>query len=391
MKICIVSHSFFPTIGGAELVVHNLAKHMTLIGEKVVVFTNHKNRDPLFKSIYKVKYYPRTPKKILQGFFFCINLILLQKMNSFDLIHVHVADMGYYVALVNKILKVPIVITTHGRDIQKYPEIGYGYRLDPSLNRKIEFALKNADLVTAIGSSTKKEYLKIGVQEEKIAYIPNGVDLKRFGESYQDIRKILKLRENIKIILTVGRYDKKKGYEYLIKAIPQIIKNNENIKFLFIGKGLDILKPLIRKLSVEKFVIILEQQKFNKTTDSKINFNKIPNDILLSAYKSADIFVSPSLIEGFALVIIEAMASGLPIIATNVSGNEDAVVNEKNGILVPPKSPKDLSSKITRLLENERKIIELGRNSLKLSKQYDWINITNQYLSQYKKILNLDE
>jgi glycosyltransferase involved in cell wall biosynthesis len=66
-------------------------------------------------------------------------------------------------------------------------------------------------------------------------------------------------------------------------------------------------------------------------------------------------------------------------------------VNEKNGILVPPKSPKDLSSKIPRLLENERKIIELGRNSLKLSKQYDWINITNQYLSQYKKILNLDE
>ncbi len=391
MKICVVSHSFFPTIGGAELVVHHLSKHMTMIGEDVVVFTHHRKYNTLIKSNYNVKFYPRTPKEFVQGYIFATSLFILQRRFNFDLVNVHVAKMGYYATKIKRILKVPIVITTHGRDIQKFPEIGYGFRLDPIWNERIEYALKNADLVTAIGSSTKNEYLKIGVPIERIAYIPNGVDLKRFKETHQNIRKILKLANNTKIVLAVGRYDVKKGYEYLIKAIPEVTKEYMNVKFLLIGKGLNILQPLIKKLSIEPYVIILEQQKFNKNKSSIINLNKIPNDILLSAYKSSDVFVSPSLIEGFALVLIEAMASGLPIIATNVPGNEDAIINGKNGFFVPPKSPKALALKILEVLNNDKNRINLGKNSSEMSRQYDWIKITNKYLVQYKKLINLNE
>ncbi len=387
MKICMVSHSFLPTIGGAELVVHNLSKHLTMSGEDVYVFTHLKNDNTTFQSNYNIQYYPRTPKEIAQGYTFAIALFLLKRKYNFDLIHVHVAKIGYYATKIKKLLKIPIVITTHGRDIQKYQEIGYGFRLDPKWNKRIEYALKNADLVTAIGSSTNKEYLKIGIPKERIADIPNGVDFKRFNEPYQNIREILGLSQDIKIVLAVGRYDLKKGYEYLIKAIPSILEKYEKVKFLLIGKRLSALKPLIQELSIESDVIILEQQAFNKNDASIIDLNKIPNDTLLSAYKSADVFVSPSLIEGFALVIIEAMVCGLPIVATNVPGNEDAIVNQKNGFLVPPMSPSALSEKIVEVLNNDRKRVYLGENSIEMSRQYDWIKISNEYLYQYKKLI----
>jgi glycosyltransferase involved in cell wall biosynthesis len=389
MKICVVSHSFFPTIGGAELVVHHLSKHMTIMGEEVIVFTHHKNFCSSFQFNYNVKYYPRVPKEILQGFIFSLFLILIQKRNHFDIIHVHVAKMGYYAAKIKKILKTPIVITTHGRDLQKFPEIGYGFRLDPRWNKRIEYALKNADLVTAIGSSTRQEYLKIGVQKNRIADIPNGVDLKRFQASSQNIRKILNLPADMKIVLVVGRYDIKKGFEYLIRAIPEVIKKQSNVKFLFIGKDLNILRPLIQKLLINPYIIVLEQQTFNQKESSIINLDKIPNDILLSAYKSSDVFVSPSLIEGFALVIIEAMASGLPIVATNVSGNEDAIINGKNGILVPSRNPKELAAKIIEILQNNEMQKHLAKNAIEMSSNYDWKIITNKYLAQYKRLMTL--
>jgi glycosyltransferase involved in cell wall biosynthesis len=382
-----VSHSFLPTIGGAELVVHNLSKHLAKSGEDVFVFTHHKKDKTTFQSNYNIQYYPRTPKEIAQGYTFAISLLLMKIKLNFNLIHVHVAKIGYYATKIKRLLNVPIVITTHGRDIQKYHEIGYGFRLDPKWNRRIEYALKNADLVTAIGSSTNREYLNMGISRERIADIPNGVDFKRFNEPHQNIREILGLSEDTKIVLGVGRYDQKKGYEYLISAIPSICKNVSKVKFLLIGKGLSILKPLIQEMSIQQHVITIEQQSFNKNDSSIIDLNKIPNDTLLSAYKSADVFVSPSLIEGFALVIIEAMACGLPIVATNVPGNEDAIVNEKNGFLVPPMKPGALSEKIIEVLNNDRRRVSFGENSKEMSRQYDWEKISNEYLSQYKKLI----
>lgn len=390
MRICLATSTFLPTIGGAEIAIHHLSNALTQMGEEVVIFAPKNKSLRNFNLGYKIESYPMMyrGKKYIQGYIFATYLIIIQKRYKFDIIHVHKAKMGYYATKIKKLLKVPIIITTHGGDIQKYYEINYGDRLDPFWNKRIEYAIKNADLLTAIGSSTRRDYLDIGVKEGMIIDNPNGVDLNRFNASCKDIRDILGLSKDIKILLAVGRYHIKKGYEYLIKAMPNIISQYKNVKCLIIGNGLDILRKMINDLNVKEHIILLDQQSFNHSENSSIiDLNKLPNDILLSAYKSSDIYVSSSLIEGFALTLVEAMAAGLPLVATNVPGNEDAVIDGGNGFLVPAKDPKSLAEKIITLLNNDSLKAELGARSRYLAKKYDWKLIASQYLTQYKRLI----
>jgi len=388
MKICLVSHSFLPKIGGAELAVHYLAEELTKIGEKVIVLASTRKLRKQFDSNYKVAYYPLMPRGYLQGYIFAIFMFFLHRRYRFDVIHFHKAQMGYFGTKIKGLINVPIIITTHGEDIQRYYEINYGDRLDPIWNKRIEYAITNADILTAIGSSTRRDYVEIGVAENKIVSIPNGVNLRRFNDTYQDIRSLYGLPKDVKILLSVGRYHVKKGYEYLLKAMPYIIAEYRKVKLIIIGSRLHILNNLKMELNLEEYVIFLGQQSFNYNKDkSQIDLAKIPNDTLLSAYKSSDIYVSSSLIEGFSLVLVEAMAAGLPIVATNVPGNEDGVIDGENGFLVESKDPEALANNIVRLLKNDRLREKLGKKSKGLAKRYDWESITQEYLESYRLLI----
>jgi len=390
MKICFISHSFLPTIGGAELVVHHLSNSLMNMGHEVFVLTHGKKTKKNMGSSYKILFYPRPPKEIFQAQVLAFYLYLFYRKYGFDVIHIHVAKNCHYLLKIKNMLKVPIVITTHGGDIQKYPEINYGMRLDPVLNRNIEFSIKHADLLTAIGSSTHRDYTKLGVPESKIADIPNGVNLKRFNHDSFNIRSKLGLSRDVKLILSVGRYHPKKGYEYLIKALPEIVKQHSDVRCLLVGKRLKVVKPLISDLPLENVVIFLGEQGIKeKNVSEKIDIDCIPNDVLLAAYKSSDIYVSSSLIEGFALTVIEAMAAGLPLVATDVPGNEDAVVEGANGFLTPPKSPTLLADKINRLLVDNELRSKMGSISKKMVQQYEWPKIAAGYHREYKKLTSL--
>ncbi|GFP32963.1 hypothetical protein HKBW3S42_01274, partial [Candidatus Hakubella thermalkaliphila] len=98
----------------------------------------------------------------------------------------------------------------------------------------------------------------------------------------------------------------------------------------------------------------------------------LPQEDLVSAYLSSDIFVSPSLIEGFALVLPEALAAGLPVVATDVPGNRDAIVDGYNGLIARARDPQDLAEKILVLLEDEDRRMRMSANARKSSLRYDW-------------------
>jgi glycosyltransferase involved in cell wall biosynthesis len=384
LRICLVSDSFLPTIGGAELAVHHLANAMSVAGNEVVVFTSRKKEKQEFVVDYMIKYYPRMPRGYLQGYVFALFLVLIQRKYKFDLIHIHKAEMGYYAIKSKGMLKVPIIITTHGGDIQVFPEIKYGIRLDPVWNKRIEYAVRNADLLTAISTATKKQYSVIGACPERVVDIPNGVVLARFNDPYSDIRNLLGFPRHTRLLLSVGRFHPVKGYEYLIKSMVEIITYFKDVKCLIVGRGLEILKPIIRDLQVENHITLLDQQFLNKAKhNDKLDWARIPDDILVSLYKSSDIYVSSSLIEGFSLTVVEAMAAGLPIIATNVPGNEDAVADGKNGLLVKAKSPKALSEAAIQLLKNDSLRTRMGKNSITMSKKYDWSIIAEKYIEAY--------
>ncbi len=383
LKVCQICHSFLPVIGGAEIAVHNIAKNLTQLGVNVSVLTSRGYKQNSIHSNYPIHYYYRTPKGSFQGIVLLARLLILQKKYRFDLIHVHKAQRAFYVLKIKNLLKVPIIITTHGGDIQLYPEINYGDRLNPKWKDKIEYAIKNADIVTAIGKSTRNHYSTLGVAENRIVDIPNGVDTDRFNSPTNNLKNILGIPENHLLLLSVGRYHIKKGYEYLLKSLPTVSRSFTNFKLLIVGRNLNVLKPLIKNLGIESFVILSDEQSFNSHSDFSLNFDQLPNDFLLSAYKSSDIYISSSLIEGFALTLVEAMAASLPVIATNVEGNEDAVVHDKNGILIPPKDHLKMAQAIIELIKNPDLRKRYGKKSNYFSTAYDWRLITGKYLTTY--------
>ena len=137
---------------------------------------------------------------------------------------------------------------------------------------------------------------------------------------------------------------------------------------------------------MENHIVLLDQQDFKTQEYKNLNFSIIPNDLLLSAYKTSDVYVSASLIEGFALTLVEAMAAGLPLVASDVPGNEDAVINGQNGFLVPPKDPSALARGIIDILKQNDMRAVFSANAKNLAKKYDWSIIAGQYITGYRSL-----
>jgi glycosyltransferase involved in cell wall biosynthesis len=190
---------------------------------------------------------------------------------------------------------------------------------------------------------------------------------------------LLKKKYNIKgkMILYVGRiYSYQKGLDYLIRAIPIILSKETEIKFVMIGEDYGSKASLIKlakKLKVEKYIIFT---------------GHIPYNELLKAYAAADVFVLPSIFEPFGIVLLEAMASKKPIVATNVGGIPEIVKNGKNGILVRPKNEEELADAILFLLSHEDQAKMMGINGYNMVKNYSWELIAKKIENVYFKVLD---
>ncbi len=390
MKLCLVSESFLPRIGGAEVAVHCLASNFSQSGIETTVLTESSNQVDNLSSPYSIMHFLHTPRDILKGPLFALRLLYLQRKHRFDIIHFHKAYMAYYaLKLVGPLLKAKIVITGHGGDIQVCPEINYGGRLKPGWDKKIRYAVQHADLLTAIGRGTHDTYLELGADKKKIIDIANGANLARFGSGPATLRESIGVSNNEKLVLSIGRYNLAKDQEGLVRAMALVRQKNSDIRCVFIGKKLEILEPLIKQMQLEDAIILVDQQDFETKSDNTIDPEKIPNEFILSAYRSSDLYVSSSVIEGFPLTLVEAMAGGLPIVATNVWGNEDAVNDGENGLLVPARSPAEMADAIIRLLTDEPLRRSMAEAAVKESKQYDWNVIASQYIDAYKNLLTV--
>ena len=174
--------------------------------------------------------------------------------------------------------------------------------------------------------------------------------------------------KNLSKILFVGRLIEKKGVEYLIKAIPYISAWNE-CKLIIVGKGFeeDKLKKLVIDLDLENNVKFI----------GKVSRNKITK-----YFKSSDIFILPSIVdskgevETLGVVLIEAMAMGIPVIGSDIGGIPDVIDDSINGFLVEPKSITDIADKVIKLLSDKKLRNKFIKNAKKKVKEkFDWNNI----------------
>jgi len=397
LNIVLLCNSFLPHIGGKELVVYYLAKSYKELGHEVrVVGPSSWLNNRQYKYGFPVRRYPslvrgKPENSWLRERELYYQMVFDLNVWGCDILHAHITyPFGYLAAKYKKKHPtVPLILTPHGNDIHTIPELGHGLRLNPELNLKIEHAITTCDAVTAISESMASSILDAGADVSKIHNIPNGVDIDRFQKinNYPDIRQWLNLPENEKIILSVGNYHPRKGLQVLIKAMPEILSKVKNTRLILIGRGTDILKPLINELKLESHVTLTGSIPF-PTLDSDSS-----KDHLAGVYNICDIYISAGIdegSEGLSLAMLEAMAASTSIIATNISGNRELVSEKKNGILVQPNSEKALSEKIIALLLDNELREEMSVFSRKKCDKYSWFSIAKQYILMYEKICKLN-
>lgn len=166
-------------------------------------------------------------------------------------------------------------------------------------------------------------------------------------------------------ILYVGRLHEVKGLKYLLDGFAELIKEHPEIRLKLLGKGNleEELKDRAQRLGIRDYITFFEE----------VRYQNVPN-----YYRRADIFVLPSLSEGLPNVLMEAMASGLPVVATDVGGNKELIQENKGGYLVDPKNSTELSKAIKRLVENPEMRKKMGRFNRDHAIKYDTQNIMKQ-------------
>ena len=208
--------------------------------------------------------------------------------------------------------------------------------------------------VIAISESVKKSLNKYEfIPKSKIFVLTNSIDCKKFNEAFK--QRAYPIDKSI-VIGTVGRIERVKGIKYLLLAMKIILRQYSNARLEIVGDGSELneLKLLAEKLGISNSVIF-----FGKLA------HPIPN------YSRMDIFVLPSLLEGFGIVLLEAMAAGIPVIATNVHGIKEVVIDGKSGILIPPKNPEAIAKSVLRIIEDPRLSKDLVEEGFKRARLFD--------------------
>ncbi len=263
---------------------------------------------------------------------------------------IRVLPEGFAAWAVARLTRRPLVIYAHGEELTGWGR-GGKYRL-------MVFLLRRADAVIANSDFTRDVLLGMGVNEGSIRLIYPGVDTSRFrpGLPVADLRARLKLAERSLLLLSVGRLQRRKGFDQVIRALPALLGEGLNVYYAIIGIGEDAayLRGLAAELGVDERVHLLGQ---------------VPADELPRWYNACDVFVMPNRdiegdTEGFGMVYIEAAACGKPAVAGRTGGTGSAVLDEVTGLRVDGTQVNEIASALRRLLADLALRDRLGQAGL---------------------------
>jgi len=291
-----------------------------------------------------------------------------------SIVHTHTSKAGIIGRLAAFLSRVPIIVhTPHGH-------VFFGYfsfiktRLFIFIEKITSYI---TDKIIAVSSGEKTDYLLLNIaNEDKFVVINSGVKLDKFKElpfhEKQNFKKKLGIPENALVVGTVGRLVPVKGPEYLIKAAKHIIPKYPETFFIFTGDGR--LKQGLKKKAVELGI------------ENNVIFLGWRNDVakIISVY---DIFALPSLNEGMGKVLVEAMALGKPITASNVGGIPDLITHGTNGFLVSPKNSEQLAKYIQILITDKEKRESMGQAGKEIALNFSAENMVKKMANLYKELL----
>jgi len=409
MKVCILTTSY-PRYEGdfAGIFIHNLAKELVKNDVEVNIVAPHHVGAKRFEIIDGIKvyrfpyFYPakyqrlayeggilpnlrrsnlakiQVPLLFLSELFYAFKIIRKEKI---DVIHSHwIIPSGLVGEILKRILKKKHILTIHATGLFTLERL--------PLKKKIaNFIIKRCDKMTAVSSYIQERMLNFAQSnllsdiKNKTKIIPMGVDTAIFRPNID--KNELKIKYNVNsenVLLFIGRLAEKKGLSYLIQAMPKIVSKSPNTALIICGDG-----PL-RKES-EELVKKMDLDKFVRFTGYVTGRKKI------DYFSLSDILIVPSIVtqsgdtEGLPVVILEGLAAGKAVVASNVSGIKDVIKNGYNGFLVMQKNPAAIAEKVLELINNKELMRNISRNALVTSKKYDWGVIGKKYAAIVKSVL----
>ncbi len=308
----------------------------------------------------------------LKGFRFSIlsRLIRILKRSNVDIIHCHGHKATVYGAIASRFVRVPVVIAhVHGLNRSKY------------LRRKIAnfFLFKWIDRIICVANSVREDVLKNNwsLSADKVSVLENSVDYKRFADvsiSKADAKRMLDVPSNAFVFGTVGRLVPTKGQLYLIEAFAKVKQKLPKSVLLLVGGG--------------RLENVLKREASKTDFGESIHFLGLRTDVP-QGLKALDVFVFPSVNEGFGLALVEAMAAGVPCIATEVGGIPEIINTENVGILVPPTDADALAQAMFKVANMPKdrldRLIQNAQNRVKQVYSHDVVRekLKNLYEDEF--------
>lgn len=397
MKIALLASTFLPRIGGAEIVVHNLARQLRAKGHDAhVVAWWGQGRAVAGLVDYPVhSFLPRSYTlasrrrwEAGQGrrWPVALQMAALQARHRFDLCHVHMAyPMGILVGRVLRRMGVPVVTTCHGDDLITMPAIGYTLRQNAWLDAAVREALCASDRLVSISGVMRAALLEAGVASDRIADIPNGVALERFAgvaEKGRAWRTRQRLPPDRLVLLTVGRNHPQKGYAVIPEVARRMVEAGLDFTWLLAGHGTEQVQAAAAAIGLGDRVRSLGQ--LSPAAAAGAAAFELPNEALLELLGAADLYVCTSVFEGMPLVLLEAMAAGLPLLSTDATGCLDLVQPGRNGLLAPVGDAAALAAHAVHLGRSPALRAELAAGSRQAAARHAWSNIVDEHLAVYR-------
>ncbi len=305
-----------------------------------------------------------------------IKLFCLIKRNRFLLVHTHSSKSGFIGRLAARAAGARCVVHT----VQGFAFHEYSSKLTVLIIGLMErIAGLVTDMVIFVNHYDRIVATQMNlVPAEKMITIHNGIDFSTIetDEKKVDSRELIGIERNGAIVGMVARLWEQKSPQDFIRSIPTVVQKIPDAKFLVIGDGhlKDEMKRLSHELKISDNVLFLGWRRDVK-----------------NLLKILDVFVLTSLWEGLSVSILEAMASGKPVVATNIKGNNELVIDGETGFLVPPKSPEQIGEKVLNLLMNRTLAEKMGLKGYQRVKTYFNINDTVGKINQVYDTLLLDK
>jgi len=396
LNILMVTNWFHPDkFGGSERIIYELSKRLVNRGHKVTVITQRLkglSGEEIIDGI-KIVRYPvnhKTPFSFYLSTFLNAKkqFLKLSSQTDFNIIHFHQIASAFSLLSHEGCKKFSKIFSFYAPYYLEFSD-KVGFKGRNSLANKLfslifksieKYNLKRVDAIIVLSNFTKKQIDEIDSSLNKKTFIiPPGVDLERFYpvSDKSCMKRSLNLPDNKIVLFTVRRLVERMGIENLIKAMTSVRKEIKNVLLIIGGDGPLLLKfrTMVDELNLESYVRLV----------GPIEEEKLP-----LYYQASDLFVLPTRsLEGFGMVTIEALASGLPVLGTPVGGTVEILGGLDSRLLFTDSSPESIAEKIIEFYTNRKEFELIGEKGRKYAEEnYNWNKNIEVIESQYYSLLS---